>query len=459
MKNYAVVDIETTGGIARRDKITEIAIVLCDGKNIIDSYATLINPERSIPPEITRITGITNNMVSDAPKFFEVAKKVVELTQNAVFVAHNVRFDYAFLREEFKALGYTYTRRNLCTVKLSRQVFPGLRSYSLGSLIRHFNIQVENRHRALDDAMATTDILFRILSAYPTQKARQKLISKGVKLTKLPRSLTSEFIEALPEACGVYYFMNESGRIIYVGKSKNIRDRVKQHFSKYTRKTDKLLQTTSDISYEVTGSELAALIKESYDIKEIQPEINRIQRNSTFPYHVVIDRKKGQYHKFEIIKDQDPLSFVLSSYSSRQSARSHIKQLSQNFELCLKVNGLDNTQNSCFEYKIGKCRGACVDEETISTYNERFALAAEAIQRTFEDNFIIIEEGRTRGERCVFVVEDGHFRGFGFIEEEDAHLGLEEIKESILYTKINPEADMLIRSYLWSNDKVEIIPF
>ncbi|MFZ1750838.1 MAG: 3'-5' exonuclease, partial [Saprospiraceae bacterium] len=154
-KIYAVVDIETTGGMAKRDRITEIAIVLYDGREIIDRYETLIQPDRSIPYEITRITGIDDAMVADAPRFYEVAKKVVEMTDNTIFVAHNVRFDYSFIKEEFATLGYTFTRRQLCTVVLSRKAFPGLKSYSLGNLIKHFDIKVQNRHRAMDDVLAT----------------------------------------------------------------------------------------------------------------------------------------------------------------------------------------------------------------------------------------------------------------------------------------------------------------
>src|SRR6188474_2326602 len=162
-RKYAIVDIETTGGLVKRDKITEIAIVLHDGQNVIDQYQTLINPERSIPPYISTLTGITDDMVADAPLFCEVAKEIVLRTEGAVFVAHNARFDYGFLREEFSRLGYAFTRKQLCTVRLSRKLLPSLRSHSLDSLIRHYQLQVDNRHRALDDALATAEI-FKIMT-------------------------------------------------------------------------------------------------------------------------------------------------------------------------------------------------------------------------------------------------------------------------------------------------------
>ena len=162
-KTYAIVDIETTGGKATRHRITEIAIVLHDGKKILDQWETLINPECYIPHGITELTGITQEMVQDAPKFYEVAKTIVEKTEKAIFVAHNVRFDYGFLREEFKRLGYTFSRRQLCTVRLSRKAFPGLRSYSLGKLIKHFGIKVNDRHRAMADTLATVELFEKIL--------------------------------------------------------------------------------------------------------------------------------------------------------------------------------------------------------------------------------------------------------------------------------------------------------
>jgi len=241
--------------MAKRDRITEIGIVLYDGEKIMDKYQTLVNPCRSIPPEITRITGITNDMVAEAPKFFEVAKKVVEMTEGAIFVAHNVRFDYSFLKEEFGRLGYTFTKRQLCTVRLSRKTFEGLRSYSLGNLIKHFGITVNARHRALDDAVATTELLEIILNQDYADQTVDQIVNAGIKTSKLPQDLSIDTIHALPETPGVYYFHNTYGKIIYVGKSIHIKKRVMQHFSKTTQKAERLAKMVSDITYEETGSE------------------------------------------------------------------------------------------------------------------------------------------------------------------------------------------------------------
>ena len=366
-RKYAVVDLETTGGIPKRDRITEIAIVLFDGEKIIGEFQSLINPERSIPPNITRITGITNEMVEDAPRFYEIAKDVVELTEGCIFVAHNVRFDYHFLREEFKNLGFTFTRRNLCTVKLSRKAFPGLNSYSLGNLIRYFKIDVQNRHRAYDDAWATTIILGKIFEQQDSKEELNTLVTETIKITKLPPSLNPEDIETLPTACGVYYFSNKNDQIIYIGKSINIRKRVKQHFSKHTRKTDKLLKDVNHISYEITGSELLSLLKESREIKEVRPVINRAQKTSRYNFAIAKGQDKSGYYKYEITK-ADKTDAALSFYGSKKAAQSHIEQITTAFDLCRKINGLEKPKSACFNYGIGKCSGACIGDEFPNTY-------------------------------------------------------------------------------------------
>jgi len=206
-KHYAIIDIETTGGSAHREKITEVAIVVFDGEKIIREYETLINPERSIPTFITQLTGITNEMVREAPKFYEVAKDIVEITEDTVFVAHNVRFDYSFIQEEFKRLGYNYSRKKLCTVRMSRTAFPGLRSYSLGKLIKHFDIEVQDRHRAMADVRATLELFKKIQKANDSDAGNDFFIKNSMRNINLPELITHEQVLDLPEATGVYYFI------------------------------------------------------------------------------------------------------------------------------------------------------------------------------------------------------------------------------------------------------------
>lgn len=457
-RRYAIVDLETTGGIPKRDRIIEIGIVVHDGSEIVDKYQTLVNPERSISREITRITGITTEMVQGAPKFYEVAKHVVEITEGCIFVAHNVRFDYQFLRAEFKSLGFTFSKRTLCTVKLSRKAFPRLSSYSLGSLIRYFKIDVENRHRAYDDAFATGIVLEKILEKQAYSSEDLDLISSGLDLTKLPEKLNPDTVASLPEDCGVYYFLGSSQEIIYIGKSKNIRTRVKQHFSKQTKKTDKLFLQVADISYEVTGSELAALLKESKEIKEVLPSVNRIQKTSDYKFAVQKATDKSGYEYYKVVssaKAEKPLSY----FGSRKSAHNHIVRITDVYGLCHKVNKLDKSKNTCFKYEVGKCNGACIGEELSYEYNERFTDSLVMMNRLFEENFLLIDEGIELGQRSVFLVEEGHYRGYGYVDEQDQDYGIEELKECIKYEGINPEADMILRNFMWSNPDLEVLFF
>jgi len=260
-KPYAIIDLETTGSKpSRGDRIIEIAVVLHDGHQVIDTFSSLIDPGKPIPYIITKITGIDDEMVKGAPKFYEVAKQVVEMTQGCVFVAHNVSFDYNFLRTTFSELGYIYNRRKLCTVRMSRQAFPGLPSYALGNLIRHFDIEVQHRHRALDDALATADLLRRVLEQQSGEATIEELINHGVQSSRLPEHITLEQLHRLPESCGVYYMHNSRGQLIYVGKSLNIKKRIMEHFANRTKKARKMQQMVHDITFQETGSELVALL-------------------------------------------------------------------------------------------------------------------------------------------------------------------------------------------------------
>ncbi len=461
-KIYAIVDLETTGGMAKRDKITEIGIVLYDGKEIIKTYQTLVNPGRSIPPEITRITSITNEMVADAPFFYEVAKDVVELTEGAIFVAHNVRFDYSFLKEEFASLGYTYTKRQLCTVRLSRKAFPGLKSYSLGNLIRHFDIKVSARHRALDDAMATTELLKNILSQDYADQNINQIVNAGIKSSKLPKEITLDKLHALPETPGVYYLHNTYGKVIYVGKSINIKKRVMQHFSKTTQKAERLARMVTDITTEETGSELVAMLLESHEIKALQPEVNKAQRTSQYPYfiHHYFDSKGFLNYAWEksSIKTRKNKQ-ILSHYGSKQGAISHLAGITQELSLCQSKTDLYDKDGPCFLYKTKVCYGACISEETAEDYNSRAELGIDMLKRIFDQNFFLTLDGRTSDEKAVVLVESGHYKGYGYINVEDFNYGIEEIKEAIKYVPINPETNGIIRTYLHKNPYTEMTTF
>jgi len=461
-RKYAIIDIETTGGMSNRDRITEIGIVIYDGEKVVKTYETLINPERSIPPNITRITGITNDMVSEAPKFFEVAKNIVEMTEDCIFVAHNVRFDYSFIRNEFMNLGYTYTKKQLCTVKLSRKVFPELKSYSLGNLIKHFNIKVSSRHRALEDARATTILFDKMIKSEAGQENIKKFVDGAIDLTKLPEGITKDFIKELPETAGVYYMYNEHGTPVYIGKSKNIKKRIIQHFGKVTKKNEKMLQVVRTISCEETGSELVALLLESREIKTYNPEINRAQRRKVYPYFLHHYLDLHGYITFAITKTSaknKQNKQILRYCTSRRSASSYLRRTVKEFSLCDKLSALHpHDDHACIRVTTGDCFGACNKEELPQDYNERAVLGIQFLSKYFNENFILVVEGRTPTERAVVLVEDGNYQGYGYMEYDHLQYGVEEIKEAIHYVKdMSNECNMIIRHYLESTE-AEIIP-
>jgi len=272
-KEFAIIDLETTGGDPYSDRITEIAVARYNGSEIVDSFTSLVNPRMPIPDFITRITGIDNDMVKDAPQFYEIAKRVVEITQDAVFVAHNVRFDYSFIQKEFRQLGYTYIRPQLCTIKLSRRVLPGLKSYSLSNLCRSLDIINEAPHRAWGDVDATIKLFDHLLSADEEGKVKE-LVAGETAHIRIPPQMKKEVLDLLPEETGVYYLMDRNGRIIYVGKSTNIRKRVMSHFSAAhkSKRSMRMFERVADVQFELTGSELIALLLENEEIKRILPE-------------------------------------------------------------------------------------------------------------------------------------------------------------------------------------------
>lgn len=461
-KKYAIVDLETTGGMAQRDKIIEIGIVVFDGNEIVKTFESLINPERTVPPFITSITGIDTEMVEEAPKFYEVAKEVVELTESCIFVAHNVNFDYGFLREEFARLGYTYTRRKMCTVRLSRQCFPGLRSYSLGNLIRHFDIQVDARHRALDDAMATTEILKRIIKQDEGDLHIETLVNMGIKQSKLPPAVSMEKVHALPESCGVYYMHNSFGKVVYVGKSINIQKRIAQHFAETTRKAENLRKIVHDISFEETGSELVSMILESFEIKNLQPEINKIQRAKEYPFIVFEDQNDQGYKFFQIARNSSSIKKkyeVIHAFSKINIARSAVRHVVHEYELCTVINELEESEHSCFNYKIQKCLGACIGKESAQEYNARFDLAKERIISRLEGNFLIMEKAGSNNDYAVIQVMRGEFNGYGYINEDWENKSVSDLIDCVKPAKGNQEITQIILRYLSANPGIDRINY
>lgn len=422
---YAIVDIETTGGTPVHSKITEIAIIITDGTKQLDSFETLINPESSIPYNITRLTGIDNKMVANSPRFFEVAKTILNYLEGRTFVAHNVNFDYGFIKQEFQDLGYDFNAEKLCTVKLSRKVFPGLPSYSLGKLSKSLGVELTTHHRAMADTKATAEIFHKIKELHKEAESIKKLSMKlGV--------------HKLPPKAGIYYFLDFEGTIIYIGKSIHIRKRVQSHLNNYkTQKGISIIENIHTIDFKLTGNETMALLYENMAIKTHKPVYNRRQTKTKFPFGIRINREQ-EYHTLEVVAVEKESETVLD-FTSRREATEFLKKGIDTYELCQKINGLENHNRvgSCFRYQLHNCHGACVQEESADDYNlriEKFELQYGASDETG----VFVSKGRKASEQSFVILEKGTLTGFGFIsKKENLNLG----SLMLLSEVFNPDKD------------------
>ena len=323
---YAIVDIETTGGKYNEEGITEIAIYRYDGQKILDQVSSLVNPNRKIQPFVERLTGINSKMLVNAPKFFELAKRIVEITEGCIIVAHNAEFDYRILQTEFRRLGYSFESKSLCTVALAQKLLPEAESYKLGKLVRSLGIPIADRHRAHGDALATLE-LFKILLEKDSGKEIISTYVKELNNNKVaPRFL--KIIEELPSEIGVYYIHDPEGRIIYIGKSKNIKKRVLNHLTGETVKAQKIQKKLARVSFELSGNECIALLKEQHEIKKNQPELNHsmkyhlfkmgIRINHSSPYHnLVVERVNQEKQDLHRVQMHALLAFFFREASTR----------------------------------------------------------------------------------------------------------------------------------------------
>jgi DNA polymerase-3 subunit epsilon len=451
--HYAIVDIETTGGSTKASKITEIAIYKHDGFQVVDSFVQLINPEMPIPEFIARLTGIHDKMVENAPKFYEIAKHIIEFTEDCVFVAHNVGFDYGVLRHEFKLLGYDYRRPHLCTVRASRYVIPGHDSYSLGKLTRALGIEIKGRHRAGGDALATAQ-LFTMLVA-KDEKGLHTFIQEEVNPKILHPNLDLDALEEIPNKAGVYKFYNEVNQLIYIGKSKHIRKRVDQHLKNTkTIKGATMRQEIARIEFKLTGSELIALLYESELIKVHKPIYNRMLRRSSFSYGLFTIESEGGYKHLIVDRLSKNSGMPLTTFTTKKEASDYLYLLSEKHQLCQKLCGLEKSNGSCFGYQVKKCHGACVQVETAESYNERIADIEQSL--TFDqEHFYLIEPGRDKREKSIVWIENGSYKGFGYVP---FYLLKNHPKSWSKFVDLRPEdrdARTILRYYLRKNADVQ----
>lgn len=452
---YAILDIETTGGQFNEEGITEIAIYKFDGHEVVDQFISLVNPEIPIQPFVVKLTGINNAMLRSAPKFFEVAKRIIEITSDCIIVAHNASFDYRILRTEFRRLGYDFEAKTLCTVELAKKLIPEQTSYSLGKLVRALGIPMADRHRASGDAMATVK-LFKMLLEKDLEKTIVKdFIKLEVEKGIAPKLL--DLVNQMPAKTGIYYIYNEAGTLIYIGKSQNIKKRINQHFTGITTKSKKIQAEVFTITYDETGSELIALLKESKEVKINRPRYNRSQRKTFFPYALYAEKDSNGYMNLKLEK-ADGRKKEITSYANIQEGKNALFRLTAKYTLCQKLTGLYQTNKECFQYKIKECDGACIGEITPEIYNARVKeLLAE---NSFENkSMILIDRGRNVNERSAVLIENGVYKGYAYYDLNYQITNIEILKNILIPMQNNRDVKNIIHNYIRKTKNLKILHF
>lgn len=449
---YAILDIESSGGKYNEEGITEIAIYKFDGHEVVDQFISLVNPERPIDQYVVKLTGINNNMLRTAPKFYEVAKRIVEITTDCIIVAHNAQFDYRILSTEFGRLGFDFKRETLCTVELSQKLMPEQPSHSLGKLVRSLGIPIADRHRASGDALATVE-LFKLLLIKDLDK---EIISKNIRSLEVEFNAKLHSISRdLPTKTGVYYMYNSDNEIIYIGKSKNIKKRIQQHFTANDKKSLRLQQDIERLSFEITGMEMIALLLESEEIKRHRPKYNKALKRNNFAYALYPITDDNGYIHLKLMKADGRKKHILT-FTSRESGKSFLRRVSEVNGLCEKYTGVYTGKGSCFKYEIQECAGACVGKENKDTYNERVRAIID--KYTFRNkNMMIIGKGREIAEKSVTLVQDGEFKGYGYFKLNHQISKLEMVQSIITPMQHNKDAQHILQSELRRNRRLKIL--
>ncbi|MCL6265033.1 exonuclease domain-containing protein [Flagellimonas myxillae] len=444
---YTIIDIETTGNGIKGNKITEIAIFKFDGTQIIDEYTTLVNPQSPIPSFITGLTGIDDQMVRDAPTFAEISQTVLQFTQDCIFVAHAVNFDYGVIKEEFRQLGISFVRKKICTVRLSRKLIPGLQSYSLGKLCSAVKIPLKDRHRARGDAQATTILFHKLVNLPGSEGVIQKFLNARSQEATLPPHLPKSIFDAIPHKPGIYYFKNQKGEIIYVGKAINLKKRVLGHFYDKSTKETRMCRETASIDFELSGSELVALLMESAEIKRHFPTYNSAQKRIGRQYALfTYEDRKGIVHlAYNTLKG---VPNPIKVFYNQTDCRAYLEELCKTFSLCPKYCHLQQTNASCSHHKITTCNGICAGEEAIEDYNQKVESAIFSIKSAQSEIRIIREEGRHSNENAVVLIEEGVYKGYGFIDHQLEVSSLEDIAAFIIPQKNTLETQRIVESLL-----------
>jgi DNA polymerase-3 subunit epsilon len=432
---YAIVDIETTGGYASANGITEVAIYVFDGNKVTEKLETLINPCQPIPRYIQSFTGITDDMVANAPKFEDVATNIFRLLNENIFIAHNVNFDYSFLKSHLLKAGHDLKSKKLCTVRLSRKIFPGFPSYSLGNLCRSLQININNRHRAGGDAEATVKVFSKLL-----ENDKEGFITKSLmrnsKEQSLPPNVPKQHFEILPTTPGVYYFHDVKGKIIYVGKAINIRNRVNSHFSNNSesRQKQNFITHIHSISFKSCATELMASILESVEIKKYWPRFNYSQKHWEDVFGIYAYEDRNGYLRLAIEKNKKNLKPV-HTFHNLSEGYTWLRNVIQEYGLCAKLCFIEKGNGACSGVENKTCKGACIKKESKTAYNKK--VRKVFAETNDQDSYVIIDKGLQEKEQSCILIDNGKFYGMGYLPSGYELINIDEIKEHLVSYRPN----------------------
>src|SRR5258708_1005410 len=421
----AFVDLETTGANLSHDRIIEIGIVRVENNQVIEIFQSLVNPDRHLPSEIELLTGIKAAQLENAPSFYSLKSEIQRLVKDCVFVAHNVRFDYSFLKNHFRQYEEDFSPKQLCTVKLAKKLYPKLLHHDLSTLIEVFNLECESRHRALDDAKAIFQF-YQIAQKEFNQEQLSLAFDQVYKRPSIPINLSTEVLDSLPECPGVYLFYGTSGIPLYIGKSINIRKRVLQHFSSdhLSSIEMKIAQQVQRVEFIKTSGELGALLREASLVKKMQPLYNRMLRHARklIALKLVKDPKSYNTIKLEDLEQvtAEDLEDILGIFKSKKQAKQHLINLAKEHQLCEKLLGLENLGKACFGYRLGRCKGGCVGKETSQIYNLRFQIAFAKFKFKpwpFDGPIQILEQDPQTGKVEAFILDKWCYLGMVKVDE------------------------------------------
>lgn len=445
---YAIIDVETTGGSPSLDRVIEIAVFVFDGEKVTDSFSTLLNPKRPIDPYVTKLTGITNEMVKKSPLFEDIHEKILELTHENIFVAHNVKFDFGMIRQEFKRLGIDFNRRQLDTVNLARKAMPGFQSYSLGNICDSLGIEITDRHRASGDAEATVKLLQLILHKPVSQKYIEIELNHGIDVDLLPPYLSKAEIEKLPEDAGVFYYKDEVGKILYLDGSKNIRKKVITDFSKPADSPEKkrMFELMRNIDYELAGNELTAKLLAYRELKKHVPEFNKKPRAQVYTHGIYLDQDELGFSQLKIHPLEWEGGVPVLRFASKGAANKIIAKLIK-----------DNNLHQWFAMR-SRMKEKGVDAKSLKSFNHHIE---KAVRRYLykQPNFFLISTGIHPDEHAVVWLENNVYRGYGYFNPELTEPTPEKLKEVIKPDEDDTEVQKIIRAQMRKMKNVRVIAY